>query len=322
MAGLSQKARCIVAYQAKGFTLEEAKRLCADYPDDAPKAPATSKPKKVATSVATWTVGVKHGAEVPPEHFARFETVASNTGWSAGPGVAGDLGTGAVVFPDEGKAAKDFEKALGRPVKSSDLAGWCEYARRLAIPEKAAERAWKRLVKLVQKPLKSAIEDLRAVFGEELGGVSTIPSVRIFTPKMSHGGPQIEPPPNGTMQKINKNKKKGSKVPTPKPDPSPIAAPEPSFPYHTKEAGKVWKVALKLIALHPTDRPKDILQRSLAKAGVKGIEITPEDEKLLQMAIHYAQNGPPKSLSRIGGAPGGPFNSTGYGHTLAKSGAP
>jgi hypothetical protein len=130
----------------------------------------------------------------------------------------------------------------------------------------------------------------------------------------------MEPPPNGTVKKI-KDMDKGDPA-APEPDPSPIAAPEPSFPYHTKAAGAVWKAALDLVRLYPKEGAPAIFKLALSKAKVSPIEITPEDEKLLQMAIHYAQNGPPKSLSRIGGMPGGPFDSTEYGHYLAKMGNP
>jgi hypothetical protein len=319
MAAPSQRARCVSAYLDKGFTREEAERICSKYPDDAPKPKSSPKPK-TAPTVATWTVAVGSTSE-KPNFWKRTKTEQSmaamgGRGWRL---ATGNLGTGAVVFPDPAQSASDFATALGRPVKASDLDGWREYARRLSIPEKAAESAWRAVVKAAQKPLKSALEDLRAVFGEELGAMA-VPVTRIFTPKMTHGGPQIEPPPNGTVKKI-KDLKKGD-PPEPPPDPGVPSAPEPSFPYHTKEAGKVWKAALALVDLYPTEGPADILKRALSKAGVKGIEITPEDEKLLQMAIHFAQNGPPRSLSRIGGMPGGPFDSTGYGHSLAKIGSP
>lgn len=321
MAAPSQKERCIEAYRQKGFTLDEAKRLCAAYPDDAPR-PSSSKSGDPEPTVGTWSVGVGSTTEIPkayPPYPTRVEQSMSAMGGRGWNFRSGNLGSGAVVFPDEAQAAKDFEKALGRPVKASDVDGWLEYARRLSIPEKDAESAWKGLVKSVQKPLKSAIEDLKAVFGEELGAMA-IPVTRIFSPKMAHGGPQVEPPPNGTVKKI-KDLDKGDPNP-PEPDPGPAVAPDPSFPYHTKEAGTVWQAALDLIRLYPKEGPAAIFKLALEKAKVKPQEITPEDEKLLQMAIHYAQNGPPKSLSRIGGMPGGPYDSLRYGHSLGGIGNP
>jgi hypothetical protein len=47
----------------------------------------------------------------------------------------------------------------------------------------------------------------------------------------------------------------------------------------------------------------------MAAGATPLVDITPEDEKLLYMAIDLAQNGPAQSKgNKIGGMPGGPLN--------------
>ncbi len=79
-------------------------------------------------------------------------------------------------------------------------------------------------------------------------------------------------------------------------------------------ASKVFEKAQQLIALYPLSKPAEILGMALRKAGVLTSELTPEDDKLLKMAIDWAQNGPSRTNIRTGGAPGGPFRSTGDSH--------
>jgi hypothetical protein len=124
---------------------------------------------------------------------------------------------------------------------------------------------------------------------------------------MRHGAPGDEPNPGPT-----------------KPEPNAIiAAAPPSFPFHTKVSRKVYEKALKLKVMYPLEGPSQILKRAIIAAGATPlVDITPEDEMLLRMAIDFAQNGPAKSKgNKIGGTPGGPFNSTGDDYSV-KRGAP
>lgn len=100
------------------------------------------------------------------------------------------------------------------------------------------------------------------------------------------------------------------------------SGPQP-FPYRTETAEVVWERAKKLIGMHPELDERAVLRKAVQDAGVNSYDLTPEDWRLLEMAIEWLKNGTtgiPKP--RIGGAPGGPANHTTDGHYLAKRGAP
>jgi len=310
MAGLSQRSMCIDQYVSVGFTRDEAERMCAKRPDvppplkslDSPppkgKAPHTKSGSLIPIGVST-SRAVSRGAGAGPTQERQA---------AIGQAVGGNLGNGVVAYPDSAKAARAFQKGLGRPVTASDRDEWFEYARRIGLQGGAAEDFWGKVVKASQKPLRAAVEDLNQVFGEntQWQGYS-LPGIHQI--KMRHGGPQMEPPPGGTAKQI-KDLKKGEKAKKPPGETFPVAL--PSFPYHTKEAAAVWKAALDLVLQYPKEGPAEILKLALSKAGVAGIELTPEDEKLLQMAIGFAQNGPPEVVGKIIGA----------GHEMSRKGKP
>jgi hypothetical protein len=105
-------------------------------------------------------------------------------------------------------------------------------------------------------------------------------------------------------------------VPNYKPGPQP-------FPYRTQTAEVVWKTAQKLIGMHPELDERSILRKAVQDSGINSFDLTPEDWRLLEMAIEWHKNGTtglPKP--RIGGAPGGPANHAFDGRYLAKRGAP
>lgn len=96
-----------------------------------------------------------------------------------------------------------------------------------------------------------------------------------------------------------------------------------AFPYRTRTAEVIWEKAKKLISLHPELDEQGILRKAVLDSGVNSLDLTPEDWRLLEMAVEWFKNGTtgiPKP--RIGGAPGGPANSASDGHYLAKRGAP
>jgi hypothetical protein len=83
--------------------------------------------------------------------------------------------------------------------------------------------------------------------------------------------------------------------------PDRVAAPEPSFPYHTDASRRVYEKALKLIKVHPLEPAEVLLKKALMAAGVTPVvDITPEDAYLLKMAIEIAQNGPPSPPVTVG----------------------
>jgi hypothetical protein len=88
----------------------------------------------------------------------------------------------------------------------------------------------------------------------------------------------------------------------------------------------VWAEVVKLIGKHPDLNETQLLQQAIGAAGVQALDLTAEDWRLLEMAIEWRKNGiKGVALPRIGGAPGGPANtSTGqaFGHELGSRGAP
>jgi hypothetical protein len=99
-------------------------------------------------------------------------------------------------------------------------------------------------------------------------------------------------------------------------------SPAPGFPFHTRTAEIVFKKALELIPLHPEKKSAEILKLAIEKSQSPVTELTPEDGRLLDIAISWAQNGKAGvgNNNRMAGTPGGPFRST--THSVAGRGAP
>jgi len=95
------------------------------------------------------------------------------------------------------------------------------------------------------------------------------------------------------------------------------------WPYRTETAEVVWKHARDLIPKHPELNEADLLKKAIEVSGVNPLDLSPEDWRLLEMAIEWRKSGVsnlPKP--RTGGAPGGPYDSWDMGHYLPKRGAP
>lgn len=97
-----------------------------------------------------------------------------------------------------------------------------------------------------------------------------------------------------------------------------------AWPYRTQTAEVVWKHASELIPKHPEMNEADILKKAVEISGVDALDLSPEDWRLLEMAIEWRKAGAAfQKRPRIGGsAPGGPYDSWGMGHWLPKRGAP
>jgi hypothetical protein len=71
----------------------------------------------------------------------------------------------------------------------------------------------------------------------------------------------------------------------------------------------------------------DILKKAFEQAGVPGYELTPEDGRLIDMALHWAVAGKrsekPAGVSGFGRTGvGGPFRAYWFGHYLGSKGPP
>lgn len=118
---------------------------------------------------------------------------------------------------------------------------------------------------------KDIFEDLKAVFGESIPWT----------------GYEV---PNINQMKIQPERPGNVRVPD---GPSPGWAERAAFPFHTASAEKVWASVKKLMFKNKTAQTSEILRMAIEDSGVYGIDLTPEDAKLLAMAIDWARNGPP-----------------------------
>lgn len=93
-----------------------------------------------------------------------------------------------------------------------------------------------------------------------------------------------------------------------------------AWPYRTGAAERVWEVARDLISKYPELNERGILKLAIEKSGIPPLELTPEDWRLLEMAIEWEKNGTQYVTPlRIGGSPGGPFRASEYGHEFVRT---
>jgi hypothetical protein len=194
-------------------------------------------------------------------------------------------GSGAVVRDDPVVAVTAWAKSLGRRATMKDRTAWAEYARRMNMTPEDEAKGWK------------AVEWAESVFAV----ISAALGVEEATSWWGYSVPHLQ------MIKMQPSSGPASAK---APDSPAFGPPEAVFPFHTASAGKVWSEAKRLILKHKTAGALEILRMSIEGAGIISTELTPEDARLLELAIHWAQNGPIKTPVRSGGAPGGPFNST------------
>lgn len=96
-----------------------------------------------------------------------------------------------------------------------------------------------------------------------------------------------------------------------------------AWPYRTETAEVVWKHVSDLIPKHPELNEVELLKRAIEISGIDPLDLSPEDWRLLEMAIEWRKAGAAwQKKPRIGGAPGGPYDSWDMGHDLPKRGAP
>lgn len=293
---------CVDSYMATGLTRTESEKLCAEMGNRDPKGPVGPVgPLSVLRKRAYFSPSKNNGSLVPVGRVTSRASVreqsmaaAGGLGWRLRTGY---MGSGAVVYPDTDEEAKAFLKSLGRPLKDSDRNGWTVYAGRIGMAPMAIDRAWKMMTKPQLRPgLAETLAEIRSVFEATSWWGYSVP--HIFQTGDTRQGP-VQPQ---TPVSVHTPKIKHEPV-------QPVMSP-PSFPFHTKSAGNVWAQAQKLIRQMPLANSTEILKRSISSVEANPItDLTPEDEKLLRIAIEFAQNGPAGQPNKIGGMPGGPFRS-------------
>lgn len=179
------------------------------------------------------------------------------------------LGTNAVVRDEPFKAAVDFKKSLGRIITKKDRAAWAEYARRQNMTPDDEAEGWKAI-----EWAENVFAALRAVFETTSWWGYSVPNLGMVK-MQGTAGPASMKTPN-----------------------SPAWGPVEAFPFHTEVAGRVWDSAKRMIQKHKTAEPLDILRLAIDDSKMTVSELTPEDAKLLELAISWAQNGPPPTVAR------------------------
>lgn len=114
------------------------------------------------------------------------------------------------------------------------------------------------------------------------------------------------------------------------PYPSQFSLPSssPPMPFHTASAQQIWDHLLKNLEKYRDQPTTAAIGQAATDAGISAWELTPEDLRLLDMAVSWAQAGtrfddpPPEPVGKSAGVHGGPFKSVGYGRQLAGPGAP
>lgn len=64
-------------------------------------------------------------------------------------------------------------------------------------------------------------------------------------------------------------------------------APSPAFGFRTKSAEEVWTYAQKVAEAHPKEASPAIISKAIEQSGIPVSELTPEDMKLLDMAVNW-----------------------------------
>lgn len=68
---------------------------------------------------------------------------------------------------------------------------------------------------------------------------------------------------------------------------NPTKAPSPLFGFHTPSAEVVWKYAKKIADRHPKEATAAIISKAIERSKVPASELTPEDSKMLDMAVNW-----------------------------------
>lgn len=280
---------CVNTYLNLGFSLEAAKTMCK----------LDTTPKNAKKSGPTQAKDIPHPKNKNDYGLVPIGDVVSY-GMLEGRFGTSTANSDVVAFPDPSPEFSNFAKALGRVPQSKDKDEWMEYAERMSMPASEAFEHWDKMMRQKAESTLDAVFEASGWLGYS---VPNINQIRMAHPK------SLDVP---AMAKDDKEQIDDE-------DPSQIVRPPASFPFHTDTAAEVYEKSLELISLYPLDNPVQIVKRAIQALGVNMIaSLTPEDIKLLEMAVNYAQNGAP-SRPKKKGNPGGPFNSTSY---FGKRGAP
>jgi hypothetical protein len=211
---------------------------------------------------------------------------------------SGDLGTGKVSRPDAPLAAKDWKKEGGKTKTE-----WEEYAKRMGIFPADIQKGWDSLegasINTTAPAPKKVPPGFKPYSGSPVGDVlsrarfgESFLALRAFIGEAtSWWGYSV---PNLAMLKTPVN-------------------PGPGFGFHTKSAEEVWRLAKVVADENPKEKTVAIIGKAVDRAKVLNTELTPEDMKMLEMAVNWYLAGksagmeqptPPSNGNKTAGARG------------------
>lgn len=96
----------------------------------------------------------------------------------------------------------------------------------------------------------------------------------------------------------------------------------PAWPYRTQSAHVVWDKIKEILHMHTEKTDAEIMGLAVEQSGIPAMQLTPEDWRMLEMAIEWHRNGTKLTKPlRMGGAPGGPAAAhKGYAKLMAPRG--
>jgi len=189
---------------------------------------------------------------------------------------SGDLGTGKVVKPDINLLAAQWFRDVGVSGTKSD---WEEYAKRSGAFPEDIEGGWNYLAPMFAASNKSnkpsskhnsedsePVDDVRdrIKFGEALLVLKTV-----IGEGVSWSGYSV---PNVSMINMPNTG-------------------NPGFGFHTKSAEQVWASAKQVADADPKLKTDDIISKALEQSDSALTELTPEDIRMLEMAINWYLSG-------------------------------
>jgi hypothetical protein len=198
--------------------------------------------------------------------------------------------------------ADEMTRVGQRPPFNRD--GWVEHATRMGLSPDGIEQGWDYIERVFSKKyeerrLARVVEELKGLLGE--------------------GDPWSGgPPPYGGYYATFPHR---LKMKTPQ-------GSAPSFPFHTKAAEKVYAAAVKIIARDPGIDAEGAYRQAMGKVGVNPFEMTPEDEAIMGIALHWEITGkearpePPRVSSQGRPTSGMKGTQISYGREIMPRGAP
>lgn len=102
---------------------------------------------------------------------------------------------------------------------------------------------------------------------------------------------------------------------------NPSHVPAPVFGFHTKTAEKVWKHAQQIADAHPKETTAAIVSKAIDRADVPASELTPEDSKMLDMAVNWYLAGKVSGMEQPFPPPYGGNNTSGTQKNFPDSGS-